>query len=254
MYKKALKWIKAGRPLSVALGVILTLAAANVGQVKLTPWIPIFIAIAGMAIMVQNDWRDRYHDLKKGKTFVITNESSFLLFTISLWIISAVLITIIWTKDTLWGITAGYLTLMGFVYSEARTLPIAPGLIVSQTAAGAVLFSFVKNPQPSLVLLYLATMFFIWGRETLKDIDDVDIDSGYKWTFPVNLGIKKSMRIVMLMYTVALFLMLFVSCKALFGIPLLLASVIMMIMEKNHKLTKRIGDLGIALILISLLV
>lgn len=255
MYKKALKWVKVGRPLSVALGVILTLAATNVSQVKLIPWIPIFVAITGMAIMVQNDWRDRYHDLRKGKKFVVENESSFFLFTVSLWVISAMLIIIIWTKDTFWGITSLYLTLMGLVYSEARALPIAPGLIVSQTAAGAVLFSFVKNPQPSLVLLYLSTTFFIWGRETLKDMDDVDIDNGYKWTFPVNLGVKKSMRIVVLMYTVALILMLFVSWKALLGIPFLVASVMMMMMaNKNHKLTKRIGDLGIAVILISLLV
>ena len=86
MYKKALSWIKAGRPLSVALGVILTLVSAKIAQIHLTPWIPIFIAVAGIATMFQNDWRDRHHDYRKGKTFVVDNEKNFLWVTVSLWI------------------------------------------------------------------------------------------------------------------------------------------------------------------------
>ncbi|MBW6441306.1 UbiA family prenyltransferase [Patescibacteria group bacterium] len=253
MYKKTLAWIKAGRPLSVALGVILTLVSAKIAQIHLTPWIPIFIAVAGIAIMFQNDWRDRHHDYRKGKTFVVDNEKNFLWTTVSLWVISIALICIIWIKDPQWGILSLCLTLIGLVYSEARKIPLAPGLLVSIAAAGSVVFSLIKAPQGPLVVLFLATLFFIWGRETLKDIDDMRIDFGYKWTFPVFLGAKKARMIVVFMDITAVILMLAVSSNTLIGIPFLIASIAMMFMTKSHKLTKRVGDLGIAIVLFSLL-
>jgi 4-hydroxybenzoate polyprenyltransferase len=162
--KKALKWISVGRPLSVALGVILTLAAAKLGQVDITPWIYIFVGVTGMTIMVQNDWRDRHHDCKKGKTFVVENEKPFLWLTLTLWIVSSALIFVIWSKDTIWGIVSVYLAFMGLVYSEARAIPIVPGLIVSQTAAGAVLFTLVKGCK-YLCFFYILQQCSSYGDE-----------------------------------------------------------------------------------------
>jgi hypothetical protein len=84
-------------------------------------------------------------------------------------------------------------------------------------------------------------------------MDDVDIDNGYKWTFPVIYGVGISKWVVIFMYTVALVFMLIVSIKTLIGVPFLATSIIMMARKKKHKLTKRVGDIGIALVLISFL-
>ena len=104
------------------------------------------------------------------------------------------------------------------------------------------------------MFLFFAAALTVFGREILKDIDDFPYDQGYKWTIPLAVG-KRLPRLfagaILLVVPVVAF---GVSAKTLWGLPFLLASAICLIVNKDRGFAKSSLDLGVAVIVITLLV
>src|SRR3989338_6465882 len=87
-----LAWLKLLRPTTALLAAICTVAAFRVIHLPI-PWIAVatIMAVASTA-MLMNDWRDRQHDVLKGKVLPVEYPRAFLVFLLCMWGMSGVLI------------------------------------------------------------------------------------------------------------------------------------------------------------------
>ena len=84
--------------------------------------------------MLQNGWRDRVHDVGKGKRFALENPKIFLFWLILFWIICLGLILVLFFIHPK---TAGLfllIALVGAIYSETRRVPLLPVTLVFLTS------------------------------------------------------------------------------------------------------------------------
>ena len=250
-----INWIKSLRLSIVLLAGLLTVVSfklvGHINESFLPTVITIFIAAA---TMMQNDLRDRFHDLKKGKTLATRNYNYFLSITVMLWLISLFLIFYNWRSNSIsWSLPL-LAVVVGLVYSETRRLPMIPIMLVSFTSAAPVLFPiFLGYSAPVLWYLYVITVLIILSREIIKDIEDSLIDSGYKWTLALYLGndlFKWLFVIFLLGVSLVIALVYFQTIViALFFIPTL----VLLLVGRSTTLIKRAMDLGILATLIFLL-
>jgi len=157
------------------------------------PWIfalttALCFGVISASIQVFNDYQDRNHDIKKGKTFAYQNAAllfDFWLLISSLGIIPMIVISEISTKVTIlcaatWG--------LGILYSFLQKFFIGQNIIVALCASLPALCGqvFYGKPdidyQSSLIFLLLLALAFV--REVVKDIQDRKVDKGYKHTLP----------------------------------------------------------------------
>lgn len=182
----------ATRPLvSIYASLLTILSFSFYGRL---PWIfaltvALCFALISASIQVFNDYQDRNHDIKKGKTFA--HHNSALLFDFWLLISSFAVIPIIVISEIsanvailcaiVWG--------LGILYSFLQKFFIAQNIIVALCASLPALCGNafygrqdIEYRSPLVFLLLLAIVFV---REVVKDIQDRKVDKGYKNTLPV---------------------------------------------------------------------
>ncbi len=140
-------------------------------------------------VRLQNDWRDRFHDIKKGKIFATARPKLFLLLLLLFWAVCAALIGLIALQNATLALLLTVIALAALLYSETRKLPWVPiCLSAIMSAIPAFLPSAFRTDVDRLLPLFVAAALLIFGREILKDLEDKSIDPGYKWTIPVAYG------------------------------------------------------------------
>lgn len=193
-------YIKSIRPLACIFPGLLVLASMRLATGNVHQgWLPaIAIFVLFLAIMAQNDLRDRWHDSKKGKTFVLNNTTSFKWFTLMLWLSGIGLASIASDGNPAYLWIFGFVVIGGLIYSEVRSIPMASNCLVALITGSSALFPLSVEHQSILpsVWLFSAITSSIIAREILKDFNDQHIDSGYKWTFIQRFGEARSMMIV----------------------------------------------------------
>jgi 4-hydroxybenzoate polyprenyltransferase len=144
---------------------------------------------------LQNDWRDRHHDLKKGKTLAYSRPKLFLLSLFACWSACCLLIGLAARQDEALALLLSAMALAGLLYSEMRRVPWAPiSLSAITSASPAFLPSTLKTDAAEMWPLFAAAALLMFGREILKDLEDEKIDQGYKWTIPVAYGERTARR------------------------------------------------------------
>ncbi len=142
-----------------------------------------------VATMLQNDWRDRFHDVGKGKTFALEWPRLFLFSLVLSWVVCAILISTLLARGSMAAIMLLAMAVVGALYSETRQLPLLPVTLVTITVASVTLVPIgLGAPFADLAALFSTVFFIMFGRETLHDIADVKVDIGYKKTVPIVLG------------------------------------------------------------------
>lgn len=145
-------------------------------------WLVIVVFwITGMT-MLQNDYFDRAHDLKKGKNFVFNNHVAVRNTLGIVWSV-LILISIVFLFQSFGqGLILLFCIFVGIFYSFSRKVLLLPALLVSITSSSPTLFAFVSTKSPDCILLFLSVFLVILGREIIKDVEDESIDAGYKKT------------------------------------------------------------------------
>ena len=244
-------WVKCLRLKTVSLAVVLYFCGFSLidweGMSYLAPF---FILIAGSATMAFNDWVDRYHDLAKGKDLALSRPGAFKALVIGLWLVSAVLVIAIFAQSFEFGIISLILTGFGMMYFATRRTPMLPGLYVALVSGGPLFYSIAVKPTKYLLLLLFCVVLFIYAREVVKDLDDVEIDRGYKWTLPVVLGIGKSKVISLAIFTLAFFVATLIEPSVMYLLPFLALIAYLLLIRKHHYLAKLAVDVLTAIALL----
>lgn len=237
----------------VMLAGLLCLVGFKISQGKFSVFLPtIFTIFLAGTCMVQNDWRDRNHDTLKGKPFASNNEFTFLVFLLVLWSATIALAVMLLREQAEFGWLAMAGIFSGLIYSETRKIPLIPALLVALTSASPVLFATLISYSPIILLLFLSTTLLIFGREVLKDVDDMNYDKGYKWTLPVSVGSKQAKVIAGIFVLSASVISVALSLKIILGVTPLIFSAVYLLADKSHKTAKTMIDIGISLTLASL--
>lgn len=248
-------YIKVLRLPLVMLAGLLCLVGFKISQGKFSVFLPtIFTIFLAGTCMVQNDWRDRKHDILKGKHFASNNEFAFLVFLLVLWSVTITLAVMLLREQTEFGWLAIAGIFSGLVYSETRKIPLLPALLVALTSASPVLFPTLISYSPIILLLFLSTTLLIFGREILKDVDDMNYDKDYKWTLPVFVGSRHAKIIAGIFVLSASVISIALSLKIILGITPLIISVAYLLTDRGHKTAKTMIDIGILLTLASMFV
>jgi 4-hydroxybenzoate polyprenyltransferase len=210
-----MEWIKALRLPAGLLFAVLTFVVAKDTelQTRTNLWLLAGTVLAiTSATMYQNDMRDRVHDAKKGKRLALERPRQFRGVTVGLWMVAVSLTFVIGRQDFPSGILLTAMIAMGLVYSETRRVPLLPITITAVTSASPVLFAVIGGNNSARTYLLFATVAAImFAREILKDMEDIKIDEGYKWTLPVTFGAKSALVIAEILLGVGAVGILFIS-------------------------------------------
>jgi 4-hydroxybenzoate polyprenyltransferase len=136
------EWIKALRLPAVLLAGLLTLASFKISGLLLSEAIlpALTVILVASAYMVQNDWRDRFHDVKKGKTLAFSQSNKFLLFVVIIWTLALVSIVLTWRQDDRFGVFLVSIFLLGLVHPETRRIALVPITLTAVISASSALF------------------------------------------------------------------------------------------------------------------
>ena len=219
-------WIKPLRLQVGCLASLLTVAGLRVAGITSTMWIlPTTVFAITCATMVQNDWRDRFHDVEKGKDLAFRYAKGFLALTIFAWATAIALTAVMWLMDGRLAVLAVLVIIVGMTYSEARQIAGASTLLVAVTSASPALFPvFIEKGSLGTWLLFLSAALVILGREVTKDIDDMNIDAGYKKTIPLLVGESRARVSAATAGVLALIVAAGISPAILLGLPLVLGA------------------------------
>jgi len=247
-------WIKSLRLPTCLLSGFLTLLSFRLARIELSYLAAFTVAVIAVATMVWNDWRDKVHDTKKGRRLAHDRPKQFLFFSLMLWAFALTLTIMLFREEFRFGILALCMVVVGMLYSEMRLIPVIPTLFVSVTAASSTLFPLLVGDSGRMRnwLLFAAVAIFIFGREILKDLDDHSIDRGYKWTFPVKIGVRISRVLVVQLWLTSIMIGALINPLSLAGIPLLIAADFYLLVKGDHFKTKMLLDLGAAAATIAL--
>lgn len=247
-------WVKALRSIIFILSGFLTLVGFHIGRIEISWLVVCTVMLITCASMLQNDWRDRYHDIRKGKLLVTAHLKTFLIVLVTFWI--STLFLILWVCQ--WNIMAGLIlvamALSGLIYSEVRKIPLLPLLLVVATFSSSSLLSLAMGGDSYRVtLLFISSVLIVSGREIMTDIRDVEIDRGYKATLPILLGIPKAKFLACTLIIVGS-IVATCSFSVIWTAPLIvLFGVILFVFCVNIKISKSIIDVGIIGVFFSIL-
>ncbi len=251
MKPRLIQLLKAFRPITVLLTLLLLLVSYSVISWKIeSPLVFYLLALnvsltAGYA-MVINDYHDRFHDLKSGKTFAYKNQALIRNYACLLLGINLLLCTCFFFVNYKYGALSLALLAFSSFYSETRKCFLLSAITVATTAASVTLYAFMVQPTQVGLSLSVATFFFIGSREILKDIEDLENGLGYKATLPLKMGINKSKKIAGFLFLLSfLVLVLFVSPSACIGFPFLAFALYKLFLKEGHRKVKRFIDLTI---------
>ena len=205
------------------------------------------LAIA-CATMVHNDWRDRFHDIRKGKTLAFSKPEKYILFDVMMWIIAFSITAAVSFQSPRQSLLLWAAIASGLAYSETRKIPMVPIFMVSFTSASATLFpNFGGHNSHKLWLFFFAILVVIFGREIIKDLEDVSVDKGYKWTLPQIIGNHWCEIIAGISLAVSFILMILLCSYVIIWLPFPMLSAFLLVFEHKHKLSKKFADVGMAL-------
>lgn len=253
-----LTWLKLLRPTTALLAAIFTVAAFKVAHLSI-PWIVVatMMTLASAAMLI-NDWRDRYHDVPKGKNVPIKRAREFIVFMLCIWGTACALITFSFILNGIgMGVALTVIATACLLYSETRQVVLVPGVFVAATAASPALLPTTIGAEMRDVLpLFLLGFFVVLGREILKDIEDAKIDPGYKWTIPVVVGMLWSKVIAITMIAVGLGFAISISSLTIPGIVVASLQTVVLANAKGSslKIPRTMLDLGLTIIMFSLIV
>lgn len=245
-------WIKSLRLPMCLLAGLLTIMSFRMVH-KDPPWLVVLaVVFIACSTMLQNDWRDRYHDVKKGKKLAITHPKAFMLFLLTFWLVSLSLTTANLFENVGFGVLLSLMGFVGLVYSEIRQVPMASVLLTSITSASPVLFPIVAGTGQGLELMFVSVVLVIFGREITKDLEDQKIDQNYKWTFPLFLGVRYSEWFVTASIGIGLIVALTISDSVLLGVLVSALGLFLMVKTKQIKRGRVWLDAGIAITILTI--
>jgi len=247
-------WIKSLRLSVGILASFLTVTSFKVAGASV-PWIVVIaVFFIVSATMLQNDWRDRFHDVRKGKVLVYKHPRVFLAWLLVFWIVSIILITLVAVHDMGVGITLAILAIIGAIYSEIRMIPFASIVIVSFASASPAVLPFLAGVNSEkLWLLFSSVALIIFAREITKDLDDKQIDVSYKWTIPLVLGDWRSRVLAVIAIVVGLIIAMKVSLIIIPAISFVIIGAVVLFRGAKPSTSRKYFDIGIALIIFSLI-
>ncbi|NQT50213.1 UbiA family prenyltransferase [Candidatus Kuenenbacteria bacterium] len=189
------EFIKTGRIRGTIFTFLLTLSGfVMYGEDRVDWMVALFAALScsllHMSIMTFNDWYDRSHDLQKGKRLAYDHPEAFWSYWVRLTGITLAAISLLATLNTVVALFCFGTLVLGLAYSYLQKLVVVNNLIVAGCGASPVLCGSVFFQKSDAYIWTWYSVFFtlILGREIIKDIEDVNIDTGHKNTLPVTLG------------------------------------------------------------------
>lgn len=190
LHKKEL--LLATRPLvSLYVFLLTILSFAFYGTV---PWslalsTALCLAVICSSIQLFNDYRDRKHDVRKGKFFALQNSRLLLDFWFLVNSAAAVSIMVVSSMSTGVAIFCAVIWVLGIAYSFLQKVFIVQNFIVALCASLPSLCGHVfycghdVGYRSGIIFVILLAIVFV--REVIKDIQDRNIDRGWKNTLPV---------------------------------------------------------------------
>jgi 4-hydroxybenzoate polyprenyltransferase len=148
-----------------------------------------FLAVS--ATMVWNDYYDRAHDAKRGKTYALGASCSYAWTACILWAFALISSAIFFLDTPMVSVVIALQAVASFIYGPARRVPMGSCLLVAVTSASGTLFPLWFEPlvpPERLWVLTASTFCLVVGRELLGDIRDAKWDQGYKQTLVVIKG------------------------------------------------------------------
>lgn len=208
-----------------------------------------------LATMLQNDWRDRSHDIHKGKLFASSKPNTFLIYVIISWIICFLLNLYLFTDNPIASGMLFSMAIVGLLYSEARHVPFLSVTLVTITVASSTLLPLgfgasIHNLYPFLFMV-LCIMF---GRETLHDINDVKVDTGYKKTIPIILGDTIARILSALSLVLGSLIAVLISPLSIVGVFFIVFGLSKIKKDIHVKEVRSKVDIGLAILAITFLV
>ncbi len=247
-------WVKSLRLSVCFLASLLTVTGFRVAGLA-TPWAAVAaVFFITCATMLQNDWRDKYHDSRKGKTLALQQQGAFLVWLLVFWAVCGGLIIVAAVHNAGVGIALAILALVGIAYSETRRIPLVPVTLVSLASASPVALPLFSGANPERFwLLFLSVSLVIFAREITKDLEDMHIDGDYKWTLPLALGDQRS-RIIAAVAVVAGFLALAnMSLTILPAASLMFVGAILLVRGARPRTSRKWLDVGMAFTILTLI-
>lgn len=242
-----INWIKALRLPVATLAILLAYVSFKISSVDVNSTALVALFFISCATMLQNDWRDRYHDIEKGKILAIKKSHLFFICLDTLWIISFLLILAATAENKALGIILALVALCGVLYSETRRVPFLPIFLVSITSASPTLLPIAIGADWHKIWpLSITAALIILGREITKDIEDAHIDVGYKWTIPVAFGREKAELAAVIAITAGLIVILAISFLALPALIFGLRGVFLIINRGSLRVSRGFLDLSMA--------
>ena len=215
-------------------------------------FLTMFLIVA--TTMLQNGWRDRFHDKAKGKNLFKKNPTLYVTLLTIFWLLCVFLASLLYTTSLLVCFIFIAMICVGLLYSEARRIPLLSISLVTITVASATLLPlgfgvYIKNILP----LFLLSAFLMFGRENLHDIADEEFDKNYKKTIPVIFGDTFARICSSLALLLASCIGLFISLTLLPGVILIVTSLFWIQKDKKLKVVRNLVDVGFVLLAIGLM-
>ena len=244
------------RPLWMAcLAVGLAATAYRLTKLPMSAWTLAAVLCISCATRLQNDWRDRYHDLQKGKTFAWAYPKLFVVTVLSFWTVCTLLLATIALRNRTSALLLVAAAIAGLLYSETRRIPWAPILLSAiASASPAFLPSTLKPEVGRLLPLFAVAVLLIFGREILKDVEDKKFDAGYKWTIPLAYGCRAARWLATASVAGACVVAATISPLACVGILAAGAGLVLFWRDSAPATTMNCLDTGAALVIGALLI
>jgi 4-hydroxybenzoate polyprenyltransferase len=249
-------WIEALRLKVSLLAFLLAIASYRLSHVDISWFAVASVFFITVVTMVQNDWRDRFHDVQKGKLLASSNPRAFLGLLCVLWVATTCFIVVVALQDVYAGALLSAMAVVALVYSETRQIPFLPISLVSLTSASPVLLPLTSGADLApIAFLFCMVALVTFGREVFGDLDDRDIDKGYKSTIAVAASVRRPDVLAAVAILAGTFLAeTLVHWILLPGVLLSQVGVCALAYNAHSKWSWRCLDGGLALIILPLIV
>jgi 4-hydroxybenzoate polyprenyltransferase len=248
-------WIKSLRlPACFFFGMLVMISFKISNLVSVQLWLYIgatfFISCAAM---VQNDWRDRFHDLKKGKCLAHDNARRYLMLVRVMWIVALSFAVAITIQNINLAVLPWAMIIISLIYSETRAVFMLPTVLVALSSACSVLFPvFIDYHLPLVWLLFLSILLSALAREIVKDLEDLEIDISYKRTLPQKIGRRPSEFVAGLSMLFGIMTTVLISPMALAGLPFCAFAQFYLFKRRAYLISKRFFDAGLTTSILTL--
>lgn len=196
--------LETSRPVTGLFAGLLTVAGFR--YFSPTSWALVILTAVGFtgitwSVMTFNDLVDKEHDRKKNKNFVSEHFQEVHTYWKRINAITAVILLYASSIDFNVAWFCAVVWVMGLLYSYVPHWYIVQNLIVALCSASPVLLGPIHHRDLPFkpLLVFVAFVFIIFIREVYKDMEDSNIDAGYKVTMPVVVGHKRAtLRVIVL--------------------------------------------------------